>query len=60
MKPGSLSILLPSSFTIDAEDLRSKTLKIGQIARAASVFCVDQIIIYRDPDSDEADFIEKI
>jgi predicted SPOUT superfamily RNA methylase MTH1 len=60
MKPGSLSILLPSSFLIDARDLRSKTLKIGQIARAASVFCVDQIIIYHDPDLDEADFIEKI
>ncbi len=60
MKPRSLSILLPSSFLIDARDLRSKTLKIGQIARAASVFCVDRIVIYRDPDLDEADFIEKI
>ncbi len=60
MKPRSLSILLPSSSLIDARDLRSKTLKIGQIARAASVFCVDRIVIYRDPDLDEADFIEKI
>ena len=60
MKPRSLSILLPSSFLIDARDLRSKTLKIGQIARAASVFCVDRIVIYQDPDLDEADFIEKI
>lgn len=60
MKPRSLSILLPSSSLIDARDLRSKTLKIGQIARAASVFCVDRIVIYHDPDLDEADFIEKI
>ena len=60
MKPRSLSLIIPSSLTIDARDLRSKTLKIGQIARAASVFCVDQIIIFRDPGLDEADFIEKI
>ena len=60
MKPRSLSLIIPSSLTIDAKDLRSKTLKIGQIARAASVFCVDRIIIFRDPDLDEADFIEKI
>jgi predicted SPOUT superfamily RNA methylase MTH1 len=58
MKPRSLSLIIPSSLTIDARDLRSKT--IGQIARAASVFCVDQIVIFRDPDLDEADFIEKI
>ncbi|MEA1905439.1 MAG: putative RNA uridine N3 methyltransferase [Euryarchaeota archaeon] len=60
MKPRSLSLIIPSSLTIDARDLRSKTLKIGQIARAASVFCVDQITIFRDPGLDEADFIEKI
>ncbi len=60
MKPRSLSLIIPSSLTIDARDLRSKTLKIGQIARAASVFCVDQIVIFRDPGLDEADFIEKI
>ncbi len=60
MNPRSLSLIIPSSLTIDARDLRSKTLKIGQIARAASVFCVDQIVIFRDPDLDEADFIEKI
>ncbi|MCK4652106.1 MAG: hypothetical protein KAT13_03345 [Methanosarcinales archaeon] len=60
MKPRSLSLIIPSSLTIDARDLRSKTMKIGQIARAASVFCVDRIVIFRDPGLDEADFIEKI
>jgi len=60
MKPRSLSLLLPSSLAIDASDLRSKTAKIGQIARAASVFRVDQIIIYRDPDLDETERIERI
>lgn len=60
MKPGSLSILLPSSLAIDTSDLRSKTLKIGQIARAASVFRVDRIIIYRDFNLDETETIEKI
>ncbi len=60
MKPRSLSILLPSSLAIDASDLRSKTAKIGQIARAASVFRADQIVIYRDPDLDETELIERI
>ena len=60
MKPRSLSLLLPSSFAIDTTDLRGKTAKIGQIARAASVFCVDRIVVYRDPDLDEAKLIETI
>lgn len=60
MKPRSLTLLLPSSLTIDARDLRSKTQKIGQIARAASVFRVDRIIIYRDPDLDDTELIKKI
>jgi len=60
MKPRSLSILLPSSLAIDASDLRSKTAKIGQIARAASVFRADRIVIYRDPDLDETELIERI
>ncbi|NOQ29241.1 MAG: hypothetical protein GQ566_03950 [Methanosarcinales archaeon] len=60
MKPRSLSILLPSSLAIDASDLRSKTAKIGQIARAASVFRADKIVIYRDPDLDETELIERI
>ncbi|MEA1869819.1 MAG: RNA methyltransferase [Euryarchaeota archaeon] len=60
MKPRSLSILLPSSLAIDASDLRSKTAKIGQIARAASVFSADRIVIYRDPDLDETELIERI
>lgn len=60
MKPRSLSLLLPSSLAIDASDLRSKTVKIGQIARTASVFQVDRIVIYRDPDLDETGLIERI
>ena len=60
MKPRSLALLLPSSLAIDASDLRSKTAKIGQIARAASVFRADKIIIYRDPDLDETELIERI
>ena len=60
MKPRSLSILLPSSLAIDASDLRSKTAKIGQIARAASVFRADRIVIYRDPDLDDTELIERI
>ncbi|KAF5416954.1 MAG: hypothetical protein C5S48_01520 [Candidatus Methanogaster sp.] len=60
MKPRSLALLLPSSLAIDASDLRSKTAKIGQIARAASVFRADRIIIYHDPDLDETELIERI
>lgn len=53
-----LTILIPSSLTAETRDRRIKTYKVGQIARAASVFRVGKIIIYRDPQFDDSRFID--
>ncbi|MHB1909509.1 MAG: putative RNA uridine N3 methyltransferase [Nitrososphaerales archaeon] len=46
-----LSIAIPDSLFSDEESLRGKTVKAGQIARAASIFAVERIYIYRDASS---------
>jgi predicted SPOUT superfamily RNA methylase MTH1 len=43
-----LAIALPDSLLVDEDNLRGKTLKVGQIARSASIFGVQRIYIYRD------------
>jgi len=43
-----LSIAIPASILDDVHHLRDKTLIVGFIGRAASIFRVDEIIIYRD------------
>jgi methyltransferase len=53
-----LAISLPDSLLIDEDNLRGKTIKIGQIARTASIFGVDRIYIYRDMRQDfERDYL---
>jgi len=54
------SILIPSSVTMESADLRIRTLKVGLIARAAAVFRVDRIIIYRDEEFDDSWFIKEV
>ncbi|HPJ84674.1 MAG TPA: RNA methyltransferase [Methanothrix sp.] len=54
------SILIPSSTTMESRDLRIRTLKVGMIARAAAVFRVDRIVIYRDAEFDDSRFISRI
>lgn len=44
-----VTIAIPSSLTLDIPHLREKTTLIGQIGRAAAVFRVEHIVIYRDP-----------
>ncbi|CCQ34071.1 nucleic acid methylase protein [Halorhabdus tiamatea SARL4B] len=44
------SALVPSSLCREAEDKREATRKIGYVARAATVFRVDRLIVYPDPD----------
>jgi methyltransferase len=46
MRSINLTIAIPSNVLEDCSDLRAKTLKIGQIARAAAIFKVRKIIIY--------------
>ncbi|MHC1566821.1 MAG: putative RNA uridine N3 methyltransferase [Candidatus Syntropharchaeia archaeon] len=55
-----LSVLIPSSLTIESPDPKIKTYKIGQIARAASIFRVDEIVIYRDREFDDSSFISTV
>lgn len=44
-----MTIAIPSSLTSDIPHLREKTILVGQIGRAAAVFRVEHIVIYRDP-----------
>ncbi|MFB6074665.1 MAG: putative RNA uridine N3 methyltransferase [Haloarculaceae archaeon] len=44
------SVLVPSSLTREAEDRREATRKIGYVARAATVFGVDRLTVFPDPD----------
>lgn len=53
-----LTILIPSSLTSETRDERIRAYKVGQIARAASVYRVGNIIIYRDPQFDDSRFID--
>jgi len=57
---GERAILIPSSLTMESRDLRVRTLKVGQIARAAAVFRVDQIVIYRDIEFDDSRFMSMV
>lgn len=43
-----LSIAIPASLATDIPHLREKTLKIGMIGRAASIFCTDEVIVFPD------------
>ncbi|MEM2934492.1 MAG: putative RNA uridine N3 methyltransferase [Methanocellales archaeon] len=55
-----LTLLIPSSLTMEKEDLKIKTYKIGTIARAAAIYRVDKIIIYQDREFDDSKFISTI
>ncbi|MCJ7507010.1 RNA methyltransferase [Candidatus Bathyarchaeota archaeon] len=58
-----LSVAIPSSFVSDIPHLREKTVRVGLLARAAAIFRVDEILIYRSTaqaDSKEARFLKTI
>jgi len=42
------SVLVPSSLTREAEDKREATRKLGYVARAATVFRVDRLLVFPD------------
>jgi len=50
------SVLVPSSLTREAEDKREATRKLGYVARAATVFRVDRLIVYPDRGGDDGRF----
>jgi len=55
-----LTIMIPSSLTIGCADERIRAYRVGQVARAASIFGVDEIVIYRDRSFDDATFIREL
>jgi methyltransferase len=48
-----LVIAIPASIISDTPHLREKTSKIGLIGRAAAIFRVDEIVVYRDNPSEK-------
>jgi hypothetical protein len=55
-----INLLIPSSLTEESPDPRIKTYKVGQIARAASIFRVDEILIYKTKGLDDSKFISNV
>jgi len=51
----TLSVAIPDSALKDEKTLENKTRKIGLIARACSIFKVNEIIIYRDGKENKSD-----
>jgi predicted SPOUT superfamily RNA methylase MTH1 len=45
---------------MESADLRVRTLKVGLIARAAAVFRVDRIVVYKDEEFDDSRFISLV
>ena len=48
MQATSLTVLVPSSLVREAEDGREATRKLGYVARAATVFRVDRLVVFPD------------
>ena len=46
----TVSVLVPSSLVREAEDKREATRKLGYVARAATVFRADRLVVYDDPE----------
>ena len=46
-----ISIAMPDSLFTDEESLRGRTIKAGEVVRAAAIFGVERIYIYRDASS---------
>jgi len=57
---GDWALLIPSSLTMETRDMRIRTFKVGLIARAAAVFQMNRIIIYKDPEFDDSRFITMV
>jgi len=48
----TVSVLVPSSLVREAEDKREATRKLGYVARAATVFRVDRLVVYPDDEGE--------
>ena len=52
----TVSVLVPSSLTREAEDKREATRKLGYVARAATVFRADRLVVFPDRDGERGRF----
>lgn len=52
-----VSILIPSSLTVESKDEKLKAYKVGMIARACAIFRVDEVLVYKDNEYDDSRFI---
>ncbi|WP_254761666.1 RNA methyltransferase [Natrinema marinum] len=52
----TVSVLVPSSLSREAEDKREATRKLGYVARAATIFRADRLIVYPDRDGETGRF----
>ncbi|AEH35669.1 putative RNA uridine N3 methyltransferase [Halopiger xanaduensis] len=52
----TVSVLVPSSLTREAEDKREATRKLGYVARAATIFRADRLVVYPDRDGETGRF----
>ncbi|MCU4924706.1 RNA methyltransferase [Halobacteria archaeon AArc-dxtr1] len=48
----TVSVLVPSSLAREAEDKREATRKLGYVARAATIFRADRLVVYPDLDGE--------
>ncbi|MEM3737685.1 MAG: putative RNA uridine N3 methyltransferase, partial [Candidatus Bathyarchaeia archaeon] len=50
----SVTVAVPASLVADVPHLREKTAKIGMVGRAAAIFRVERIVVYRDLKGDQS------
>src|SRR4030042_4060848 len=48
MNKRKLAVAVPASFVAETPHLREKTAKVGLVGRAAAIFRVDEVVVYRD------------
>jgi predicted SPOUT superfamily RNA methylase MTH1 len=59
----TLTVLVPSSLVREAEDKREATRKLGYVARAATVFRADRLVVFPDRDGERrfgGEFVETV
>lgn len=55
-----ISFAIPSSIVLEAPGLREKTRKVGYVGRAAAIFRVEEILVYKDFNSRNLELVETI
>jgi methyltransferase len=53
MRNFSVTIVIPASIVDNAQSMELKTYLVGQIAKAATIFCVNEIVVLSDDKSQQ-------